>query len=217
MKCHHLSKIYFPANWYCMNSPPPLPKDQLLNFGTKNQGQLACDTLMNDTCYFVICPFRLMFSAPKGFSENQQTKTNKREFPTYTLLDDGAYGKFRPSPHLQFFDGNMAGLGGLLGPLQPGCSRIQLPDPTNRYPVSVLVQLLQEHSELAVCTMEILLQQHSVHQVPVMLVYEGGGSGHLLLFFILPRGSYGASVWFFPQIRNLQPASWAMFQSLVFK
>lgn len=78
-----------------------------------------------------------------------------------------------------------AGRGGLLGPLQPGCSRMQLPDPTNRYPVRVLAQLLQEHSELAVCTLEILLHQHSVHQVPVMLLYEGGGGDHLLLLLIL--------------------------------
>lgn len=53
------------------------PKRQwLLDFGTKNQGQLACDNLMNEVCFFVTRPFQLMFSAPKGCSENQQTKTN---------------------------------------------------------------------------------------------------------------------------------------------
>lgn len=89
--------------------------------------------------------------------------------------------------HMRFLDGSMgeAGLGNLPGPLQPRCSRMQLPDPTNRYPVSVLAQLLQEHSELAVCTLEVLLHQHRVHQVPVVLVYEGSGGGHLLLLLIL--------------------------------
>lgn len=81
-----------------------------------------------------------MFSSPKGCSEKQYTETNQTGL--LTLLDVGVYGKFRPSPHLQFLDGNMAGLGSLPGPLQPGCSRIQLPDPANRYPVSVLAQLL---------------------------------------------------------------------------
>lgn len=78
-----------------------------------------------------------------------------------------------------------AGQGDLPGPLQPGCSRLQLPDPTNRHPVSVLAQLLQEHSELAVGTLEVLLHQHTVHQMPVVLVYEGRRGGHLLLLLVL--------------------------------
>ena len=63
--------------------------------------------------------------------------------PTNTLLADGVYGTLCLL-HRRFLDVNKgeAGPGGLPGPRQLGCSRMQLPDPTNRYPVSVLAQLL---------------------------------------------------------------------------
>lgn len=171
---------------------------------------------MNEMCYFVICPLSTHVFCSRGVQWKKTDKTQRTALPTYTLLDDAVNGKFCLSPPLRFLDGNMAGLGGLSGPFQPGCSRTQLPDPTNRNPVSVLAQPLDEPPELAACALEVLPHQHGVHQVPVVLVYEGGRGRHLSLLFILQgKGQLRSNRAVHPQIRTLQPASWAMFQPLI--
>ena len=86
--------------------------------------------------------FNSRFRLPEGFSGKRHKNQTKPGLPTSTLLNDGVNGKVCPSVHLRFLDGSMAGLGGLPGALPPGCSRIQLPDPANRNPVSVLAQLV---------------------------------------------------------------------------
>lgn len=70
---------------------------------------------------------------------------------------------------------------------------MKLPHPINGYPVSVFAQLLYDRSELAADALQVLPHEHSVDQVPIVLINEGNRGGHLLLLFILHRKrQYGA-------------------------
>lgn len=54
------------------------------------------------------------------------------------------------------------------------------------------------------CTLEILLHQDSVDEVPVMLVYEGSGRGHFLLLLILQgKGQLWSNRVVLPQNKQL--------------
>lgn len=70
----------------------------------------------------------------------------------------------------------------------------KLPHPADGYPVSVLAQLLYDSSELAADALQVLPHKHSVYQVPIVLIDEGGRGSHLLLLFIL-QGKRQYGVW----------------------
>lgn len=70
---------------------------------------------------------------------------------------------------------------------------MKLPHPVDGDPESVLAQLLYDISELAADALQVLPHEHSVNQVPIVLINEGSRGGHLLLLFILHgKRQYGA-------------------------
>lgn len=71
--------------------------------------------------------------------------------------------------------------------LQTRSYGVKLPHPADGYPGSVLAQRLYDSSELAAGLLQVLPHEHSVYQVPIVLIYEGSRGGHLLLLFILQR------------------------------
>lgn len=65
------------------------PKRQWLrSFGTKNQGQLACETLMNDTLF---CGLPLSAPLVKGCSANGRQKSNTEQGFPLMLTGDGLW------------------------------------------------------------------------------------------------------------------------------